>query len=303
MNADDSETFTIGYALEAVAARTDHSLVFVAEARATNRRVAIKVARDTDGADALRREIQVLRGLRHPHIVELIEATANGHAWMVTPLAPTTLEAAIASGAVFDVDEIAGVIVAISSALSTVHRHRLVHGDVKPSNILLDADGRPVLADFGSAHPTGTAPTQFTPTYFVDDGPEGDVASLAHGALAMLADDDAPRTRALRAVLREFARAGDRPEVFVDAVTAMVDEPRWPRLEARPVTEKTGESTLPYGPGPPQMVAPVPPSRRRRPRRIVAVAAIAAVALVSIDYVRERHTTVPSIEHVPFDDR
>ena len=293
MNADDPETFTIGYTLEAVAARTDHSLVFVAEARTTGRRVAIKVARDAHGADALRREIQVLRGLHHPHIVELIEAAATGNAWMVTPLASTTLEAAIASGASFAVDEVAGLIVAISSALSTVHRHRLVHGDVKPSNILLGDGGRPVLADFGSAHPTGTAPTQFTPSYFVDDGPEGDVASLAHGALAMLVDDDEPRANALRTVLREFARAGDRADVFVDAVTATIDEPRWPRLVCGHVPEETGDATSPYGPAPPPPGAPVPPRRPRR-RRLVAVAAIATVAVVSIDHVREQHAPVPS---------
>ena len=89
MTADDPATFTIGYTLEAVAARTDHSLVFVAEARATNRRVAIKVARDAQGGDALRREIQALRGLRHPHVIELLEAKAIGNPWMVTPLAVT----------------------------------------------------------------------------------------------------------------------------------------------------------------------------------------------------------------------
>ena len=303
MNADDPETFTIGYTLEAVAARTEHSLVFIAEARTTGRRVAIKVARDAQGADALRREIQVLRGLHHPHVVELIEATATGNAWMVTPLASTTLEAAIAGGTSFAVDEVAGLIVAISSALSAVHRHRLVHGDVKPSNILLAEGGCPVLADFGSAHPTGTAPKQFTPTYFVDDGPEGDVASLAHTALAMLSDHGEPRASALRAVVREFARAGDRPEVFVDAVTATIDEPRWPRISSDHLAEATGESTLPYGPGPPPSIAAAPPPPTRRRRRLVALAAIAAIAVVSIDHARGQHATVPSIEDVPLDDR
>jgi serine/threonine protein kinase len=293
VNADDPATFTVGYTLEAVAARTDHSLVFVANERGSGRRVAIKVARDTQGADALRREIQVLRGLCHPHIVDVVEATALGHPWMVTPLAPTTLEAETAGGTTFAADEVAGVMVSIAAALTTLHRHRLVHGDVKPSNILLDADGRPFLADFGSAHPTGTTPTQFTPTYFVDDGPDGDVASLARCGLTMLGAASGERADALRAVLCEFARAGDRADVFADAVTAMVEEPRWP-LVTTTRYEASGEPTLPYGPGPPRpttIVAPAPP---RTSRRMVALIAIAVVAIGVADHIRGQQTSQPA---------
>src|SRR5262249_50172668 len=76
MTAPDPATYTIGYALDAVLARTEHSLVLSADARRTARRVAIKVAVDHEGADALRRELQVLRGLRHAHVLEVIEGTA-----------------------------------------------------------------------------------------------------------------------------------------------------------------------------------------------------------------------------------
>ena len=47
--------------------------------------------------------------------------------------------------------ESAGLVVAIAEALHHAHQHRVVHRDVKPANILIDATGKPYLADFGLA--------------------------------------------------------------------------------------------------------------------------------------------------------
>ena len=289
MNTDNPTTFAVGYELDAVAARTDHSIVFVAEQRSTARRVAVKLAHDADGADALRREIQMLRGLQHPHIVQIVEATATGDPWLVMPLAATSLEDAVATHGAFDVDEVLGMVLAIASALQTVHRHRLVHADVKPANILLEADGRPLLADFGGAHPIGASPTHFTPSYFVDDGIEGDVAALARSALHMLADSVGPKPDQLRAVLREFARLGDRPETLVEAVATLGAEPRWPSvLSAAPSMAVAGPPTHPFGPRPPRpsdaAAAALP---RRGPRRVVALVAAAIVLVGALHIVRE----------------
>jgi serine/threonine protein kinase len=45
----------------------------------------------------------------------------------------------------------------ILSALDHVYMHRLVHSDLKPANILVDAMGNLSLCEFGMARPTGTA--------------------------------------------------------------------------------------------------------------------------------------------------
>ena len=288
MNTDDPTTFAIGYTLDAVAARTDHSIVFVAEQRSTSRQVAVKLAHDADGADALRREIQVLRGLHHPHIVQIVEATATGDPWLVMPFAATSLEDAVATHGAFAVEEVLGVLLAIASALQVVHRHRLVHADVKPANILLEADGRPLLADFGAVHPIGTSPTQFTPTYFADDGIEGDVAALARCALHMLADAVGPRPDQLRAVLREFARLGDRPETLIEAVATLVAEPRWPAVVAAPSLAVAGPPTHPFGPRPPKPIDAIAAPQRRGPRRIVALVAAAVVVIGVMHVARDR---------------
>jgi serine/threonine protein kinase len=290
MSATDPTTYTLGYAPDAVLARTDHSLVLSADARRTARRVAIKVALDREGADALRRELQVLRGLRHAHVIELIEGTALGQPWMVTELAATSLEAVIATRGGLTADEVAGVVVAIATALQLVHRNRFVHGDVKPSNILLLADGRPVLADFGAAHPVGAAPARFTPTYFVDDGPDGDVAALARSALAACAHGGDGRLDALRVLLDSFGRAGDRPELLVEAVSSIVAEPRWPQVAAQTHEVSTGDPTIPCDPRPPRVLPGDVncAGRSGRARRVAAVVAASLVLVGAIDVVRDR---------------
>jgi serine/threonine protein kinase len=296
MNTNDPAALAIGYELEAVAARTEHSIVFVAQERRTAVRVAVKLALDSDGTDALRREIQVLRGLRHPHIIKVVDAVATGDPWMVMPLAATSLEDLVATGREFTAEEVAGMIVAIASALQNVHRHRLVHADVKPANILFDAeDGRPLLADFGAAHVIGTRPTSFTPTYFVDDGIEGDVAALARSALHMLGDADGIDLHALRTVVREFARLGDRPELLVQAVTAIVSESCWPEVRALPSSSMdAGPPTQPFGPRPPLTNDAMVEHRRRNPRRLIALIGAAAIIIGAMHIWREHSTPSPA---------
>ena len=71
--------------------------------------------------------------------------------YMVMDLLPGgTLEARLREGGLdrrWSVD----VIVKMAEALDYAHAQGVIHRDIKPSNILLDAESRPVLADFGIA--------------------------------------------------------------------------------------------------------------------------------------------------------
>jgi WD40 repeat protein len=81
-----------------------------------------------------------------------------------------------------------------AEALSLLHHHGVVHGDVKPSNLILDRDGRAVLVDLGSSSvPDGTAPGAGTPGFRAPEvsggavpTPMSDVYSLAATAFALL---------------------------------------------------------------------------------------------------------------------
>jgi eukaryotic-like serine/threonine-protein kinase len=78
--------------------------------------------------------------------------------------------------------QVVTVLVAVADALAAVHRAGLVHGDVSPSNVLLTADGRPVLGDLGSARLAGAEPVG-TPG-FADRADQGGPATDVHGLAA-----------------------------------------------------------------------------------------------------------------------
>ncbi|MFB0621151.1 protein kinase [Streptomyces sp. AGS-58] len=117
------------------------------------RPVAVKVFRtdaDLGMEDRLDSEAVILARLHHPGLVTVYDAGRhNGRAYLVMQLIEgPTLKARIAAGPVAPAETTAlGADLAL--ALSHAHEAGVVHRDVKPSNIILDASGRPHLTDFG----------------------------------------------------------------------------------------------------------------------------------------------------------
>ena len=116
--------------------------------------VAIKFVRSADPELARRfaQEVRALGRVEHPGLVRLIgTGLADDHAYLVMELVHgSTLAEALRHGPLGP-ERTAYLGASLAGALAYVHSRGVVHRDVKPSNILLHADGRAQLGDFGVA--------------------------------------------------------------------------------------------------------------------------------------------------------
>jgi eukaryotic-like serine/threonine-protein kinase len=141
------------------------------------------MAQDTQFVERFRREALTHGGLRHPNIVPVYDAGEfEGRPFIVMDyLTGGSLADRLRRGPL-PPEEAAGLVAQVADALDYAHNHTppLVHRDVKPSNILLDDSGRPVLVDFGIAQAMSTGPrlTHFgqsigTPEYMSPEQSQG----------------------------------------------------------------------------------------------------------------------------------
>jgi serine/threonine protein kinase len=167
---------------------------FVYRARDTelDRTVAIKVLRagrlaGRDDIERFLREARSAAQLKHPGVVSLYDSgqTDDGTCYLVEEFVPgTTLAERIRQGPVNE-RQAASCIAAVADALDYAHRQGVIHRDVKPSNIILDEDGRPHLTDFGLAkRETDEAPftpdgqVLGTPAYMSPEQAQGDTQQV-----------------------------------------------------------------------------------------------------------------------------
>jgi tRNA A-37 threonylcarbamoyl transferase component Bud32/uncharacterized RDD family membrane protein YckC len=133
------------------------AVVYKAYHAMMDRYVAIKVlpeqmSLDPELHERFDREVKVIARLEHPRILPVYD---SGHAgrqlYLVMRYMETgTLKDRIAAGPM-ELGEIERILTQVGGALAYAHRRGVVHRDVKPSNVLLDAHGDCYLTDFGLA--------------------------------------------------------------------------------------------------------------------------------------------------------
>ena len=122
------------------------------------RRVAIKLlhremSADSDQLERFRREARAVAQLSHPHIVGVIDAGEDENRPYIVfeYVEGETLKDRIRRLGRLQVDESLAYAIEIARALGCAHAHEIVHRDVKPQNVLLDAEGLAKVTDFGIA--------------------------------------------------------------------------------------------------------------------------------------------------------
>ena len=154
------------YQVKAVIGRGGMATVFLAIQESLARQVALKVmsedlSRQPEFRKRFLKEGHLIAQLTHPNIVTIydIGVCEDLHYFSMTYLPGGTLKDKILAGA--PIADALGILKTLASTLAYAHQQGIVHRDIKPGNVLFNAAGGAVLADFGIAKSIGEE-TQLT---------------------------------------------------------------------------------------------------------------------------------------------
>ncbi|MBN2048440.1 MAG: protein kinase, partial [Anaerolineaceae bacterium] len=118
--------------------------------------VAIKVlppyAQSHEYVQRFEREAKTMARLSHPNIITIHDfGKFEGNFYLVMDLLTGGTLEKFMIGKPIIYHEAARFLAPVARALAYAHEHEVIHRDVKPANILMDADKKPILSDFGIA--------------------------------------------------------------------------------------------------------------------------------------------------------
>ena len=215
--------------------RGGQGVVFRAWQKSLNRIVAVKIIgigqlTTSVHLKRLRREAEAAAKLNHPGIVPIYEVGERDGTYYFSMrfVEGDCLDEVIERRSI-SVRQAAELIAKVARTVHYAHEHGILHRDIKPGNILLDADGEPHLTDFGLARlveqgstVTGSLEIMGTPSYMAPEQAVGNNAGISR----------ATDVYGLGAVLYELVT--DHPPFFgattYETIHLLLDsEPRQPR--------------------------------------------------------------------------
>ena len=147
------------YALRRLIARGQFADVHFAFDRERDCDVIVKLllesfASDPEFTERFDRDVQAMIGLRHQNLVTTLDAGVSAGRRFVAQefVAGGTLAELMHQRSTFDPSEAARLAAEVAAGLEYAHRHGFLHGDLKPTSVLLSADLHAKLADVGFAH-------------------------------------------------------------------------------------------------------------------------------------------------------
>src|SRR5688572_24248669 len=183
------------YSLDRELGRGGMGIVYLAREVALERPVAIKLLPPSLAAvpgfrERFLREARTAAKLAHPHIVPIhaVEETAGLVFFVMEYIPGETLGERVRRGGPLTVDEGTRIIREVGWALGHAHGRGVIHRDIKPDNILLEAGtGRAIVTDLGIAHAEGSAVSGAagTPHYVAPELLDGGTPSAASDLYAL----------------------------------------------------------------------------------------------------------------------
>ena len=142
--------------------RGAQGIVYLAVDPRLDRQVAIKTLRAGSASqnDKLLREAKTVSHLQHPNIIPLYDlGSAEGAPYLVYAfIEGETLSQLLKRSGVLSMASAARIVADVLDALSSAHGQGVMHLDIKPSNVMIAADGQHLVMDFGIARSISQLP-------------------------------------------------------------------------------------------------------------------------------------------------